>query len=937
MCWDFRNMFDVYLFRARYLLRTCDERVVEKCYDDIINSYKCKKDIVSVLVKSSSPEQIKVIIEIMKQAQIKEFEANNRINNDNNDDAAPFDKCYFDYLSQSSIFSILEYLDREDIINFKATSAFNSMIAFDIMSRYRVGRFDMNELIETDYRFGLNLKLNDKLKINRIKGNTKNKALIHGYSTRYKIDPKNMLILKSLISQMIFVPTIVRDMQDFREMKCERNQAFFMIDKTKVITLDNTKELQLMSSIDHIEQKKDYKMTILQYFDLQRQTIHNIQFLYLDQATTLQRIVEYITNDLLSQITKLYPQLSCEWCTKLLYTLNMMKQYETNNPIKDANDDNKEELSADDQDNDNPFSLFVFHVPEDMDDHGLLQLFVPYGAMRCNIMRHDTGRSRGFGFVHFNTRHEAQIAIDMLNGHQIGRKRLRVSFKRREFNIPVRHKLLNIYYNTSLSPSSGWWQQEEFIHYYANYQADPNSDFRVICFELNTIHPYFLYNPPKIKSSDPVQFEVGKFYKDQKAKRKIDIPCIHDLKLLKTQIKHFENCDDNKDGDSLSDTLLSTNMDLLVTPSSTISMVREKISKKLNHVIEPKYIQIYKYKLERVKGIWGVGTDEQLKIQSIISEEEEQFVDHTARNNQWGGWGQIPQANANSFKWSIVPYDTMNVDKQYRIFEVCIYEEKIDDYSVFKFPWKSEAEELFVEFDRSANDEKLTMEEKKINQDFEEMVGRNSFCAKDFITNMIERMGLEMYGEKYKSIIDKYNDKEKYSFVIMDDKSLESKDFKCYEGNDDGNDTYWYEKKNGKTIFYGINVLIVPIVNQKRGDFEYPVIVRFDKDKPFTFGESASFPKKIFISKQCTTKNIVDKCLNGTKHKFKSSSCLIGSDDKINDENESIYDKIINAKHKGIKQASDKIMIVGDMEKNIKQSDKKTNTKFTWKFETSFT
>ena len=76
------------------------------------------------------------------------------------------------------------------------------------------------------------------------------------------------------------------------------------------------------------------------------------------------------------------------------------------------------------------FSLFVFHLPEDIDDNGLLQLFAPYGAIRSNVMRHDTGRSRGFGFVHFNSKREAQIAIDMMNGHQIGRKRLRVSFKK---------------------------------------------------------------------------------------------------------------------------------------------------------------------------------------------------------------------------------------------------------------------------------------------------------------------------------------------------------------------------------------------------------------------------------------------------------------------------------------------------------------------------
>ncbi|ETO06230.1 hypothetical protein RFI_31169 [Reticulomyxa filosa] len=75
-------------------------------------------------------------------------------------------------------------------------------------------------------------------------------------------------------------------------------------------------------------------------------------------------------------------------------------------------------------------ALFVFHLPEDIDDHGLLQLFGPYGAIRANVMRQEDGRTKGFGFVHFNNRHDASIAIEMMNGHQIGRKRLMVSFKK---------------------------------------------------------------------------------------------------------------------------------------------------------------------------------------------------------------------------------------------------------------------------------------------------------------------------------------------------------------------------------------------------------------------------------------------------------------------------------------------------------------------------
>ncbi|ETO23181.1 hypothetical protein RFI_14007 [Reticulomyxa filosa] len=75
-------------------------------------------------------------------------------------------------------------------------------------------------------------------------------------------------------------------------------------------------------------------------------------------------------------------------------------------------------------------ALFVFHLPEDIDDQGLLQLFAPYGAVRANVMRQDDGRTRGFGFVHFNNKQDASIAIEMMNGHQIGRKRLMVSFKK---------------------------------------------------------------------------------------------------------------------------------------------------------------------------------------------------------------------------------------------------------------------------------------------------------------------------------------------------------------------------------------------------------------------------------------------------------------------------------------------------------------------------
>lgn len=85
-----------------------------------------------------------------------------------------------------------------------------------------------------------------------------------------------------------------------------------------------------------------------------------------------------------------------------------------------------------------PFALFIFHLPPDIDNNGLLQLFLPYGAVACHVMRHEDGGSRGFGFAYFNTQQEANIACEMMNGYQIGYKRLKVSIKKGEDHmIPV--------------------------------------------------------------------------------------------------------------------------------------------------------------------------------------------------------------------------------------------------------------------------------------------------------------------------------------------------------------------------------------------------------------------------------------------------------------------------------------------------------------------
>jgi RNA recognition motif-containing protein len=61
-------------------------------------------------------------------------------------------------------------------------------------------------------------------------------------------------------------------------------------------------------------------------------------------------------------------------------------------------------------------------------------LFINYGTVtRANVIRDKaTNASKGFGFVHMGTMQEATVAINALNGYQVGSKRLRVSFKQQK-------------------------------------------------------------------------------------------------------------------------------------------------------------------------------------------------------------------------------------------------------------------------------------------------------------------------------------------------------------------------------------------------------------------------------------------------------------------------------------------------------------------------
>lgn len=77
-------------------------------------------------------------------------------------------------------------------------------------------------------------------------------------------------------------------------------------------------------------------------------------------------------------------------------------------------------------------NLFIYHIPQEFGDQELANAFQSFGRVLSAKVFVDkvTGVSKCFGFVSYDSPAAAQTAISMMNGCQLGSKKLKVQLKR---------------------------------------------------------------------------------------------------------------------------------------------------------------------------------------------------------------------------------------------------------------------------------------------------------------------------------------------------------------------------------------------------------------------------------------------------------------------------------------------------------------------------
>lgn len=72
-------------------------------------------------------------------------------------------------------------------------------------------------------------------------------------------------------------------------------------------------------------------------------------------------------------------------------------------------------------------NIYINNVDTSLSDEALRDLFAPFGTIRSAVvMKDESGKSKGFGFINYDTAEEAERAVQNMNGKEIGGKPLYV-------------------------------------------------------------------------------------------------------------------------------------------------------------------------------------------------------------------------------------------------------------------------------------------------------------------------------------------------------------------------------------------------------------------------------------------------------------------------------------------------------------------------------
>lgn len=201
--------------------------------------------------------------------------------------------------------NILEYLTKNEVLSFKATSRRIALLCLQQMEKYKVRTFNMNEMIDIKLsRYYTNYcQIYDELKTIRYNGCRTISCLKQAWSKNCQIQKENLLLYPIECNPNSHDPFLCL----FKDSKFLSShfdndsishhlddEAFLLFDKLNMVKIDENGKVFAMDSSDQMGEEMD--LVILSYHNIQNDKIFPIQYLIIHKHVTYGQIGAYIND-----------------------------------------------------------------------------------------------------------------------------------------------------------------------------------------------------------------------------------------------------------------------------------------------------------------------------------------------------------------------------------------------------------------------------------------------------------------------------------------------------------------------------------------------------------------------------------------------------------------------------------------------------------------
>eukprot|EP01084_Bolivina_argentea_P249305 417278_1 len=266
------------------MIEDCTELVFQQVFANIPTLF-------DFIVQNANENQLKIIYSILKARKLNDIEEQQKQNKIVNDtkpqNIIAKNTCDFSTISIQSIENICNFLDRNDIKQFKSTSRSLAIIGLNIMQKYSVGICYAEDLIDANYKHHT-IQFKDYMFWHRYNANTSFVKIFRDIE-RLCIPQKYQIPIEMYNNHyydQIFEFSIISAVTKIT-----------LFDKRNIILFDGTK-YRNMNETDTFDFNTN---TIVEFhhFNVYNQEMEIIQYVIVNHHVTYQHIIKFITDYLI--------------------------------------------------------------------------------------------------------------------------------------------------------------------------------------------------------------------------------------------------------------------------------------------------------------------------------------------------------------------------------------------------------------------------------------------------------------------------------------------------------------------------------------------------------------------------------------------------------------------------------------------------------------